>query len=78
MPRGPRRPTKAALLKIPSSRLRLARGRAPPSGGLRPVRGGAVTSSRLRLTRGTALPSNGVRLARGRPARVRLPPYAGI
>jgi hypothetical protein len=32
MPRGPQRPTKAALLKIPSGRLRLARGCKPPSG----------------------------------------------
>jgi hypothetical protein len=54
MPRGSQQPTKAALLKIPSSRLRLARGCAPPSGGPRPVRGGALPSSRLRLARGPA------------------------
>jgi hypothetical protein len=80
MPQRPQRPTKAALLKIPSSRLRLARGCAPPSGRLYPVRGGALRSpsSRLRLARGSTPPSTGVRLARGRPARVRLPPYAGI
>jgi hypothetical protein len=46
---GPQRLTKEARSKIPSSRLRLARGCAPPSNGLRPVRGGALTSSRLRL-----------------------------
>jgi hypothetical protein len=56
MPRGPQRPTKAALLKIPSSRLRLARRCAPPSGRLRPVRGGALPSSRPRLARGPAPP----------------------
>jgi hypothetical protein len=56
MPRGPQRPTKAALLKILSSRLRLARGCAPPSGGLHPIRGGALPSSRLRLARGPAPP----------------------
>jgi hypothetical protein len=39
MPRGPQRPTKAALSKIPSSGPRLARGCTPPSGRLRPVRG---------------------------------------
>jgi hypothetical protein len=59
MSRGPQRPTKAAPLKIPSSRLRLAQGCAPPSGGLRPVRGGALPSSRLRLARGTAPPRAG-------------------
>jgi hypothetical protein len=78
MPRGPQRPTKAALLKIPSGRLRLARGCAPPSGGLRLARGGALPSSGLRLARGSAPPSTGVRPARERPARVRLPPYTGI
>jgi hypothetical protein len=64
--------------RLPSSRLRLARGRTPPPSGLRPVRGGALTSSRLRLARGPAPPSSGLRLARGRPARARLFPYAGI
>jgi hypothetical protein len=68
----------AAHSRIPSSRLRLARGRGPPSGGLRPVRGGPLTSSRLRLARGSAPPSNGVRLARGHSARARLLLYAGI
>jgi hypothetical protein len=75
---GPQRLTKAARSKIPSSRLRLARGCTPPSDGLRPARGGALTSSRLRLARGSAPPSSGVRLARGRPARVRLHPCTGI
>jgi hypothetical protein len=59
MPQGPRRPTKAALLKIPSSRLRLTRGCALPSGGLRPVRGGVLPSSVLRLARGPAPPRAG-------------------
>jgi hypothetical protein len=90
-PRRPQRPTKAAHSKIPSSRLRLARGCTPPSGGLRPVRGGVLTSgglrpvrggaltlSGLRLARGSALPLNGVRLARGRSARALLLLYAGI
>jgi hypothetical protein len=67
MPRGPQRPTKAALLKIPSSRLRLARGCAPPSGGLRPVRGGALPSSRLRLARGPAPPRAGSASLEGPP-----------
>jgi hypothetical protein len=78
MPQGPQRPTKAALLRIPLSRFRLDLGCVPPSGGLRPIRGGALPSSRLRLARGSAPPSTGVRLARGHPARVRLPPYVGI
>jgi hypothetical protein len=39
MPQGPRRPTKADLLKIPSSRLRPARGSVPPSTGVRLARG---------------------------------------
>jgi hypothetical protein len=68
----------AAHSKIPSSRLRLARGRAPPSDGLRSVLGGALTSSRLRLARGSAPPSNGVRLSQGHSARARLLPYTGI
>jgi hypothetical protein len=59
MPQGPRRPTKAALLEIPSIRLRLARGRAPPSGGLRPVRGVALPAGGLRLARGLAPPRAG-------------------
>jgi hypothetical protein len=67
MPRGPQRPTKAALSKIPSSRLRLARGCAPPSGGLRPVRGGALPSSRLRLARGPAPPRAGSASLEGAP-----------
>jgi hypothetical protein len=67
MPRGPQSPTKAALLKIPSSRLRLARGCAPPSGGLRPVRGGALPSSRLRLARGPAPPRAGSASLEGPP-----------
>jgi hypothetical protein len=67
MPQGPQRPTKAALLKIPSSRLRLARGCAPPSGGLRPVRGGALPLSRLRLARGPAPPRAGSASLEGPP-----------
>jgi hypothetical protein len=70
MPQGPQRPTKAALLKIPSSRLRLARGCAPPSGGLRPVRGGTLPSSGLRLARGPAPPRPGSASLEG-PARPR-------
>jgi hypothetical protein len=61
----------AAHSKTPSNRFRLARGCVPPSGGLRPVRGGD-------LARGSAPPLNGVRLARGHSARARLLPYAGI
>jgi hypothetical protein len=71
MPQRPQRPTKAALLKIPSSRLRLARGCAPPSGGLRPVRGGALPSSGLRLARGPAPPRAGSASLEG-PSRPRL------
>jgi hypothetical protein len=52
--KGPQRPTKAALLKIPSSRLHLARGCTPPSSRLRPVRGGALPSSGLHPARGPA------------------------
>jgi hypothetical protein len=66
----------AAHSKIPSNRYRLARGYAPPSGGLRPDRGGAPPSSEVRLARGSAPPSNGVRLARGRPAHAGLLSYA--
>jgi hypothetical protein len=69
--------TKAAHSKIPSSRLRLARGHTPPSGGLRPVRGSTPTSSGLRLARGSAPPSSRLRLARGRSARARPFPYVG-
>jgi hypothetical protein len=67
MPQGPQRPTEAALLKIPSSRLRLARGCAPSSGGLRPVRGGALPSSGLRLARGPAPPRAGSASLEGSP-----------
>jgi hypothetical protein len=67
MPRGPQRPTKAALSKIPSGRLRLSRGCAPPSGGLRPVRGGVLPSSRLRLARGSAPPRAGSASLEGPP-----------
>jgi hypothetical protein len=70
MPQGPQRPTKAALLKIPSSRFRLARGCAPPSGGLRPVRRGALPSSGLRLARGPAPPRAGSASLEG-PSRPR-------
>jgi hypothetical protein len=59
VPRGPQRPTKTALLKTPSSRLRLARGCAPLSGGLRPIRGGALPSNGLRLARGPVPPRAG-------------------
>jgi hypothetical protein len=78
MPWWPRRLTKAAHSKSPSSGLRLARGRTPPSGGLRPVRGGALTSSRLRLARGSAPPLSGLRPARGHSAHARLLPYAAF
>jgi hypothetical protein len=37
--KGPQRPTKTTLLEIPSSRLRLARGRAPPRAGSAPFEG---------------------------------------
>jgi hypothetical protein len=50
---------------LTSSRVRLARGPAPPSNG-------------VRLARGSAPPSNGVRLARRHSTRARLLPYAGI
>jgi hypothetical protein len=70
MPRGPRRPIKAALLKIPSSRLRLTRGCAPPSDGLRPDRGVALPSSGLRLARGPAPPRAGSASLEG-PSRPR-------
>jgi hypothetical protein len=69
-PWWPPRPTKAAHSKIPSSRLRLARGHTPPSGMLRPVQGCMLTSSGLRLARGYTPSSNGLRLARERSARV--------
>jgi hypothetical protein len=61
----------AAHSKTPSNRFHLARGCAPPLGGLRPVRGGAPPSSEVRLARGSAPPSNGVCLARGHSARAR-------
>jgi hypothetical protein len=48
-PRWPPRPTKAAHSKVPSSRLRLARGYTPPSSGLRLARGHTSPSSGLRL-----------------------------
>jgi hypothetical protein len=67
---------RAAHSKTPSSRLRLARGCAPPPDGLRSVRGGAPPSSEVRLARGSAPLSNGVHLARGHPAHARLFPYA--
>jgi hypothetical protein len=67
MPQGPQRPTEAALLKIPSSRLRLARGCAPPSGGHRPVRGGALPSSGVRLARGPGPPRAGSASLKGPP-----------
>jgi hypothetical protein len=63
--RDPRRPIEAALLEIPSSRLRLARGCSPPSGGLRPVRGVALPSSGLHLARGLAPPRAGSALLEG-------------
>jgi hypothetical protein len=67
----------AAHSKVPSNRLRLARGCVPPSGGLRSVRGGAPPSSGLRPARGSAHPSDGVRFARGHSVRTRLLLYAG-
>jgi hypothetical protein len=70
MLQGPRRPTKAALSKIPLSRFRLARGCAPPSGGLRPVRRGALPSSGLRLAQGPAAPRAGSASLEG-PSRPR-------
>jgi hypothetical protein len=69
---------RAAHSKTPSSRLRLARGCAPPPDGLRSVRGGAPPSSEVRLARGSAPLSNGVRLARGHPAHACACPRAGI
>jgi hypothetical protein len=71
MPQGPQRPTKAALLRIPLSRFRLDLGCVPPSGGLRPIRGGALPSSRLRLARGPAPPRAGSASLEG-PPRPRL------
>jgi hypothetical protein len=76
-PRWPRRPTKAAHSKIPSSRLCLARGHTHPSSGLRPVRECTLTSSGLRLARGFTPPPSRLRLARGHPARTRPFPHAG-
>jgi hypothetical protein len=43
---------RAAHSKTPSSRLRLARGCAPPPDELRSIRGGAPPSSEVRLARG--------------------------
>jgi hypothetical protein len=63
-PRWPPRPTKAAHSKVPSSRLRLARGYTPPS-------------SKLRLARGCTPTSSGPRLARGYSARARPFPHVG-
>jgi hypothetical protein len=57
----------AAHSKTPSSRFRLAQGCAPPSDGLRPVRGGAPSSSEVRLARGSAPPSNGLASLEGTP-----------
>jgi hypothetical protein len=57
------RPTKAAHSKVPSSRLRLARGCTPPSSGLRLARGFTAPSSELRLVQGsltrTSVPARG-------------------
>jgi hypothetical protein len=88
--KGPQRPTKTTLSKIPSSRLRPARGCMPPSSGLRPVRGGALPSSGLCPARGSAPPRADSASLEGPPrprlgsaslegalARMRLPPYAG-
>jgi hypothetical protein len=75
--RWPPRPTKAAHSKVPSSRLRLARGRTLTSNGLRPARGCTFTSSGLRLARGYAPTSSRLRLARGCSARARPFPHAG-
>jgi hypothetical protein len=79
MPQGPRRPTKAALLEIPSSRLRLARGRAPPQAGSAPFEGqhfpragSAPLEGSLPLER--VSPRSRVRPALGRgPPRSRAP-----
>jgi hypothetical protein len=72
-PQELRRPIEAAHERIPSNRLRPARGAALPSGGHSPARGAAFSSSGLRLARGYAPPSAGVRHARGCPSRVRRP-----
>jgi hypothetical protein len=75
---------------IPSSRLRLARGCAPPQAGFAPFERkhfpragsasleGSLPSGGFRLARGYVPPSARVRHARGRPSRVRRPPYTGI
>jgi hypothetical protein len=57
----------AAHSKTPSNRYRLARGYAPPRGGLRPDRGGAAPSSEVRLARGSAPPSIGLASLEGTP-----------
>jgi hypothetical protein len=80
---GLRRPTRTALLEIPSSGLRLARGRTPPRSGSAPFEGQLFPqavpprsrahppSSGSRLARGSAPPSAGARHVHRRPARVR-------
>jgi hypothetical protein len=88
--KGPQRPTKTTLSKIPSSRLRPARGCMPPSSGLRPVRGGALPPSGLCPDRGSAPPRADSASLEGPPrprsepaslegalARMLLPPYTG-
>jgi hypothetical protein len=56
---GLQRPIETARLEDPSSRLRLARGHAPPRSGLRPARGATPSSNGLRPVRGATLPSSG-------------------
>jgi hypothetical protein len=81
---GLRRPTKTALLEIPSSGLRLARGRTPPRAGSAPFEGqlpprvvpprsrGNSPHEWSRPARGLTPPSSG-----SRPARGSVPPSAG-
>jgi hypothetical protein len=65
----PPRPAKAAHSKVPSSRLRLARGCAPPSSGLPSLVG-------ARLPRASSAPLEGARLPRAGSASLEGAPHA--
>jgi hypothetical protein len=66
-PRWPPLPTKAAHSKIPSSRIRLARGYTPPSSGLRLARGYTPPSRGSSSLEGTRLPRVGPASLEGTP-----------
>jgi hypothetical protein len=82
---GHRRPTETAPLEVPSSRLRLARGLAPPRAGSAPFEEQLLPrvvpprsrahspSNGFRPARGSVPPPAGARHAHGRPAHVRWP-----